>query len=354
MIEIEIRVTDYCNLSCKHCYAEAKNLGNQFPFEADFRYSKEYLESFIKKIFDFIEFYDRKENEKSRVVQFMLMGGEPTLIGIKRFNMLLEMIHAEGSKRGYQVFVGTSTNGLLLNENWISFYKEKAKLLSLAVAYDPFIRFRNSEEENRWWKSVDLLKRNSIEFSVNIAITRYLLKFNLTEFISRLEIKSIDFAPFLPVGRGRYFAQELGVFSSELSDFYIKLLENFSDKIDLKSFKRISYFLKNREIQNQFGTLNGWGACWRRVIVDLNGNLFFECSYPNSLGNIFSVPLESIFLSSPFLFLLSKKLYREFCLGCEYYNFCRGGCIALLPFEDINECVGLKKFLKYLEEKGNS
>ncbi|MEM5815711.1 MAG: hypothetical protein QXL14_01550 [Candidatus Aenigmatarchaeota archaeon] len=353
MIEIEIRVTDYCNLFCKHCYADAKSLDSQFLPEIGSRYNRGYLRSFIEKIFDFVEFYNKKENENSRVVQFMLMGGEPTLIGVRKFDMLLEVIYAEGNRRKYSVLVGTSTNGLLLNEDWISFYKEKAKLLSLAVAYDPFIRFRSSEEENRWWKSVDLLKRNDVEFSVNIAITRYLLRFDLTEFISRLEIKDIDFAPFLPVGRGKYFAQELGISSSELSSFYIKLLENFSDKIDLKSFNRVSYFLKNKEIQNQFTPLNGWGPCWRRVIVDLNGNLFFECSYPNSLGNIFFTSFESILLSSPFLSLLSKKLYRKSCLRCEYHNFCRGGCVALLPFEDVNECVGLKKFLRYLEERGN-
>ncbi|MEM3738079.1 MAG: 4Fe-4S cluster-binding domain-containing protein [archaeon] len=352
MIEIEIKVTDYCNLSCKHCYADAKSLSNPPSFDMDPRYSEEYLKNFVEKVFDFVEFYDKRENGKSKTVQFMLMGGEPTLVGTKRFGILLETVYAEGNKRGYQVLAGTSTNGLLLNEDWISFYKEKAKLLSLAVAYDPFIRFRSSDEEKRWWRSIDLLKRNNIEFSVNIAITRYLLRFNLSEFISRLEIKNIDFAPFLPVGRGRYFAQRLGVFSSELSSFYIKLLEKFSDRIDLRSFSRVSYFLKNK-IQDQFGTLNGWGKCWRRVIVDLNGNLFFECSYPNSLGNVFYGSLESILFSPPFLFLLSKKLYRESCLGCEYYSFCRGGCMALLPFEDANECIGLKKFLKYLEERSN-
>lgn len=352
MIEIEIRVTDYCNLSCKHCYADAKSLSNPSFFDMDSRYSEEYLKNFVEKVFDFVEFYNERENGRSKTVQFMLMGGEPTLVGTERLGILLETVHVEGNKRGYQVFVGTSTNGLLLNEDWISFYKEKAKLLSLAVAYDPFIRFRSSDEEKRWWRSIDLLKKNNIEFSVNVAITRYLLRFNLSEFISRLEIKNIDFAPFLPVGRGRYFAQKLGVFSSELSSFYIKLLEKFSDRIDLRSFSRISYFLKNKT-QDQFGTLNGWGKCWRRVIVDLNGNLFFECSYPNSLGNVFYGSLESILFSPLFLFLLSKKLYRKSCLGCEYYSFCRGGCIALLPFEDANECIGLKKFLRYLEERSN-
>ncbi len=58
---------------------------------------------------------------------------------------------------------------------------------------------------------------------------------------------------------------------------------------------------------------------------------------------------ELIFLSREFLSFYKSKCYRKECFLCKFYDFCRGGCIALFPLAKDGECVGLKRLLNFLQ-----
>jgi len=357
MLEIEIKTSSYCNLFCKHCYVDAKFLGNSEPlFIKSDEYDKTYLSFYFNRLFDFIEFVINRERT-SNVVHFMIMGGEPTLIGIDLFEFILEKIYDISSKRELKVSVSTSTNALLLNEFWLDFFSRNKEYVSLSIAYDFFIRFHSQMLEEKWWRNIQFVKEKGIPFNLNLTLTRYLVKSDIFSLIEKVRPYRVDIGPFLPVGRGRFFMHELGLSTAELSSFYIHFFNEVRNRhLDL-SDKFLSDFLKVESILKKGQNISGvgddvfkncWGKCWRRLIVDFKGNVYLECIHPNSMGNIFD-EFELVFLSREFLSFYKSKCYRKECFLCKFYDFCRGGCIALFPLAKDGECVGLKRLLNFLQ-----
>lgn len=357
MLEIEIKTSSYCNLFCKHCYVDAKFLGDNEPFflKSD-EYDKTYLSFYFDRLFDFIEFVIDRERT-SNVVHFMIMGGEPTLIGIDLFEFILKKIYDVGSKRKLKVSVGTSTNCLLLNDSWLDFFSRNKEYINLSVAYDFFIRFHSQLLEEQWWRNIQFIKERGIFFNLNLTLTKYLIKSDVFSLIEKIDPYRVDINPFLPIGRGSFFIHELGLSTMELSSFYIYFFNEVRDKyLNLRDkllgdFLKVESILKNEQNISGVGDSvfkNCWGRCWRRLIVDLKGNIYLECTHPNSIGNIFN-SFELVFLSREFLDFYKSKCYREECFLCEFYDFCRGGCVALFPLVKDGECVGLKRLLNFLQ-----
>ena len=351
MIEIEIRMIDKCNLSCKHCYAMARHINRtHFTVSKNYLYTREHIKKFLEKIRDFIFFCFERQGISGSLpfVVVSLMGGEPLLVGIELYDTFVSLIKKIVG-RDVNLHITTSTNAILLDEKWAFYFKERQDLVRLAVAYDPEIRFSNKSEEERWEKSIELLNTLGVEFTLNVALTSRLLGFPLWDFVKKHCIRLVDIAPFLPVGRGR-INKELGLCMSELVFLIIKLLQEKPEDVVLDSFSSIPSLLKKfKEKRNEEYFMNGWGPCWRKMIVDLEGNIYLECSYPISVGNIFRNPWEVFY--SPFLIsFYKKKFFRSSCMECEFYNFCLGGCIALTIYED-TECRGMKTLLKYFLTK---
>ncbi|MEM4140987.1 MAG: hypothetical protein QXG36_07775 [Nitrososphaeria archaeon] len=357
MLEVEITTSSYCNLFCKHCYIDAKFLGSNEPFFLkNSEYDKTYLSSYFDRVFDFIRYTTDRE-KTSDIVHFMIMGGEPTLIGIDLFEFILEKIYSIGDKKGLKVSVGTSTNCLLLNESWLDFFSLNKEYINLSIAYDFSIRFYSSLLEDQWWRNVQAIRERGLPFALNLTLTRHLVKSDVFSLISKIEPYRVDIGSFLPVGRGRIFMHELGLSTEELANFYIYFFNevrsryfDLSERL-LGDFLKVASILKERQSSlNSWDDFfkNCWGKCWRRLIVDLKGNLYLECTYPNSIGSIFD-DFGLVFLSREFLNFYKSKCYRKECFLCDFYDFCKGGCVALFPLVKGNECVGLKKLLTFLQ-----
>lgn len=350
MLEIELKLLEECNLRCKHCYALSR------PYNGNISYSiyhqRDYLESFSHKILEFSIFYSEKVNRRDLLfVVISLMGGEPLLIGRERIEMVMDTLQDKFERKGIKTKFTISTNALLINKEWLEFFKKNEDRLSVAYAYDFDIRFNSSYEEERWRENFRLSQEFGLDITVNIVVTANLINTDVWKFVEKANIKKVDISPFLPVGRGRFYSDALGTKCSVLSNFYVKLLKNKPPSVRFETMESVRDKLRifMEKVNDQYW-LNGWGPCWNKIVFDMKGSVYLECTYPEVLGNVFNDSFEKIALSEKLINLYKNKLYRKKCVDCIFWKFCRGGCVVLTCYED-EECRGLKNLLRYLYEE---
>lgn len=101
-----------CNIDCSYCGEKEKNL----KFDHRFM-TPEQMTLAVKRI-------DRK-------VDLLFHGGEPLLVGLKRFRALLEATRALGEQ---VQFVGIQTNGTLLSSAWTDLFFAEFRDLGIEVS----------------------------------------------------------------------------------------------------------------------------------------------------------------------------------------------------------------------------
>jgi len=98
-----------CNLACSYCYYLGK--ADLFPAEPKPLMADNLLETYILQHIDV---------HPGKVVQFSWHGGEPTLLGLDYFQLIVEL-QQKHCPQGKRVANGIQTNGTLLNDTWARF-----------------------------------------------------------------------------------------------------------------------------------------------------------------------------------------------------------------------------------------
>ena len=100
-----------CNLDCTYCfYLEKEKL---YPAERSWRMADPVLESYVRQ---YLEWQPGPE------VHFAWQGGEPTLLGVRFFEKVVELQRKYAQEK--QVSNALQTNGTLLDDAWCEFFAE--------------------------------------------------------------------------------------------------------------------------------------------------------------------------------------------------------------------------------------
>jgi uncharacterized protein len=110
-----------CNLDCTYCYYLSKETLPDGPGAGVM--SDETLELFIRQYI---------EGNTGPSVVFSWQGGEPTLLGLDFFRRVVAL-QKKYAKSGQKIENDLQTNGVLLNEEWVSFLKEHRFLVGLSI-----------------------------------------------------------------------------------------------------------------------------------------------------------------------------------------------------------------------------
>lgn len=110
-----------CNLDCTYCYYLGKRTLPGGPGTG--RMSDEVLERFVA---DYVASVDGDE------VVFSWQGGEPTLLGLDFFRRVVE-IQKKHARPGRKISNDLQTNGVLLDDDWVAFLKERGFLVGLSI-----------------------------------------------------------------------------------------------------------------------------------------------------------------------------------------------------------------------------
>ena len=147
-----------CNLDCHYCYYRDKSeiYGNNMP-----RMSEELLETYIRQYI---------QGASQQNITFCWHGGEPLMAGLPFFRKAMEL---QKKYAGDKVIENTlQTNGILVNEEWCSFFKENNFLVGLSLdgPEDIHDAFRHdcggAPTFARVMKTVELMTRTGTEFNI--------------------------------------------------------------------------------------------------------------------------------------------------------------------------------------------
>ncbi len=147
-----------CNLDCNYCYYRDKAdiYNNAMP-----RMSEGLLENYIKQYI---------EGASQQTVTFCWHGGEPLMAGLP---FLRKAVELQKKYAGDKVIENTlQTNGILVNEEWCSFFADNGFLVGLSLdgpedIHDAFRRdCGGAPTFSRVMKAVDMFTRTGVDFNI--------------------------------------------------------------------------------------------------------------------------------------------------------------------------------------------
>lgn len=339
-MEVELRVTNACQLTCKHCYVDAGPNPKQKIFWDKSTFDSVY--EFLRHLKNLIATNDGK-------VSLRISGGEPLLLD---FEVLKYAVEKANAVLNFPSF-GLITNFLAFNEDVYRLCKENGFIVF--VSYDPVVRFENQNVERFWEDKVKkFVPKDPNLYVASVVVTKLLQKFNVVERLSNLGFKTVYLAPLATSGRGRRVYEALSVSREE----YVRLVSSILDEAKKRTVKVIpfddfKFAYEKHLIQKQYYSgIECWGECYNDfginpdLSVSMLGLCFSEKPYGFVEKGNEEESAKKIWLSELRKEFTKAKLTRTECFGCEYYSFCRGGCftVARMPYK--KECQGLKSLLK--------
>lgn len=345
-----------CNLSCDYCYYIDKK-EKVFPEIKNFKISDENLENFIK-------IYIHKQPEILNEINFAWQGGEPTLLGIEFYKKVLRFQNKynENSKK---IINSLQTNGTLLDDKWGKFLSENNFLVGISIDGPEEIhnKFRkNSDKQGSFrdvMKGIEILKRYNIDFNILTVVNSYNCNFPLKiyKFLKKIGGKHIQFIPMVDK---KYNCDPVPA---------IKWGEFLNNVFDIWRINDIgNIYIQHFEMM--LGISLGYPStmcvhskkCGNLVALEHNGNVY-SCDhfvYPqNYIGNINRDDFSQIINSNKQKEFGNNKfdLLSDYCMKCEYLEYCYGGCLAHRFIktpdnkEDLNYlCEGYKNFYKHTKK----
>ena len=336
-----------CNLDCAYCYYLEKE--QLYPVEQDFRMRREVLESYIRQ---YMASQDTPE------VSFGWQGGEPTLLGLDFFRMVVDL--QEEHRGGKKVSNTLQTNGTLLTDEWCAFLAEQGFLVGLSL--DGPQRLHDTYRVDKGGKptfrkvmgGLDLLKKHGVEFNTLTVVNRANVQEPLAvyRFLEETGSRHFQFIPLVERGpgpRARTLGLGLGVppgpasedATTSLSPWsvpakaYGEFLVTLFDHWVRRDVGRIFVQLFDQALGRWVGMKKGLcvfdGTCGEALALEHNGDLY-SCDhyvYPEyRLGNILDTPLRKLAEGpTQTTFGRSKRsTLPGYCLECPVRFACNGEC----------------------------
>lgn len=323
-----------CNLSCKYCFyrdvsknREIYNNGNM---------TLETSENLIKITF----------NENYSLVNFTFQGGEPTLAGINYFKTFIDLVN-KYNKKNIKVTYSIQTNGYMLNENFIKFFKENDFLVGISLDGPKDINdslrcvgnYKGSF--NKVKNTINLLKKYNVNFNILCVLTSFNSK-HITKVYNFFKKEKYRYLQFIPC------LDKLGVdTSNNLNNFkaikyslkpedYLYALNTLfklykedyfnNSYISIRQFDNYIQMLLNNPPEN----CSMSGICGIYFVVESNGDVY-PCDFYSldqyKIGNVNKTSFKNMINSKILkIFIEESKNISSQCTNCKYFPLCRGGC----------------------------
>lgn len=359
-----------CNLNCSYCYYldKARQYGMKQP-----KMSPALLEKYIK---DYIG-----SNEVDSVT-FCWHGGEPTLLGLGYFELIVEL---QSRYAGGKHIINTiQTNGTLIDEDWCRFFVKHDFLVGISLdgPKDVHDAFRKDKGEAPTWdkvmKAIKLFKRFGVQFNTLSVVNSQSVRRPLETYLFFRNTVGSRYMQFLPAlehvvripGEKRpvivspdtegamlapwsVSAAEYGMFLVTIFDYWVK-----------KDVGQYFVQMFDATLANYCGVAPGVCSmaqtCGDALVVEHNGDVY-PCDhfvYPEYLlGNLNSQSLEEIYDNPRRVRfgLLKRNALPKTCLECKFYSACHGEC-PKHRFDKTEDgslknslCAGLKMFFEHAD-----
>lgn len=337
-----------CNLDCKYCfYLEKEKL---FPANESFRMSDEVLEAYISQ-------YIAQQNVSE--VSFAWQGGEPTLLGVKFFQKVVELQSKYAN--GKAITNALQTNGTLLNDEWGDFLARNRFLVGLSMDGPARLHdaYRVTKKGGRSYAKVlqglQLLKKHGVEFNtltvVNAVNSRHPLEvyrflrdigsgfiqfIPLVERLADSEAKKLGLDLALPprvdqVGTTRLPVTEWSAQPRQYGQFLCDIFDEWVRRDVGRTFVQIFDVTLGNWMGNKGGLCVFSETCGTAMAMEHNGDVY-SCDhyvYPQyKLGNLLNKSLGEM-VSSEFQTQFGRDkrdTLPQYCRDCSVRHLCHGEC----------------------------
>ena len=331
-----------CNLDCSYCfYLEKEKL---YGGSKNWSMSDEVLEEYVKQYI---------ESQKIDRITFSWQGGEPTLLGVHFFKKAvgLQTKYANG-KSIHNTF---QTNGVLLNDEWCSFFAENNFLIGLSIdgpglIHNKYRVYKGGQPSfSKVIKGLEHLKKHNVEFNTLTCVQKD-NSYKALEVYNFLKEIGSGFMQFIPIVERKTVGNDenelilispdyendsvvtdwsveplqYGKFLTEIFDEWVRndvgifFVQIFDIALELWFRKKSSLCLFNE-------------TCGEAMAIEHNGDLY-SCDhfvYPeNKLGNILEQSMNTLAQSEQQnMFGQNKKMkLPEYCKSCDVRFACNGEC----------------------------
>lgn len=333
-----------CNLDCEYCFYLEKEL--LYPDNNHYKMSDETLELYIKQNIE-------AQPKSVTFYTFAWQGGEPTLMGLDFFKkaVTLQKKYANGV-RCENTF---QTNGLLLNDEWCSFFSKEQFLIGISLDgtsehHDLYRKTRSGKgTHTKVISAIALLKKHNVKHNALAVIHQGNVNdpLGVYQFIRDLEINYIQFTPL--VERRALESTEDGL--TLVHNIYVGEVQVTDWSITSGEYALFMNTVFDEWIKDDIGTVfiptfentlamaSGYESlscihaktCGSAIVLERNGDIF-SCDhfvYPEfKIGNIQKISLvdaASLTKQKKFGDDKQNNLSTE-CHSCRYVSLCNGGC----------------------------
>jgi len=346
-----------CNLRCAYCFYYDK--GGMFP-AGPHRMTDETLAEMVRNA----------GRTAEGVLAYGWQGGEPTLMGLPFFERAMDLQRRHTPRA--RCMNGLQTNGLLLDEQWAEFLKREGFLVGLSLdgpehVHDHYRRFadgRGSFERVR--DRARMLLDNGVQVNALAVVNDYSAGFAAETYGSLKEL-GLTFMQFIPCleadperpGKPAPYsvsAPAWGEFLSTAFDLWIGDFKNGTPSTSVRYFD--SLFYRYVGLEPPDCTLRE--ECGIYLAVEHNGDVYscdFYVDPAHRLGNVATDELSELLNSAAQRsFGRSKGRLSAECGGCEWLNYCRGGCLkergfGREPRRRSDFCAAYKKFFAHAHQR---
>ena len=330
-----------CNLDCEYCfYLEKEKL---YPSVKNWAMPDDVLEKYIKEYI---------QSQKVPEIIFAWQGGEPTLLGIDFFRkaVQLQKKYADGRK----IENTFQTNGILLNDEWCSFFSENNFLIGLSVdgpseIHDKYRVHKGGQPSfDNVMSGLEYLKKHDVEFNTLTCVQKdnSYKPLEIYEFLKEIGSKFMQFIPIVErksLNDASKLKLVLPTYKEEaaVTDWSVEPLQY--GKFLMEIFDRWvrndvgKYFVQIFDVS--LGLWHGLGSslcvfketCGQALAMEHNGDVY-SCDhfvYPeNKLGNIMDESLNKIVDSEQQLQFATDKKTKlpQYCIDCDVSFACNGEC----------------------------
>lgn len=323
-----------CNLSCKYCFY--KDVSKNREVYTNGNMTLETSENLIKNIF----------NEDYSLINFAFQGGEPTIIGINYFKTFINFVK-EYNKKNIKVMYSIQTNGYMLSEDFIKFFKENNFLVGISLDGPKDINdslrcapnYKGSF--NKVKNTINLLKKYSIDFNILCVLTSFNSKhitkvynffkkedYRYLQFIPCLDELKIDTSNTLNHFKENKYSLNPEDYLYALNTLFKLYKEDYfnNNYISIRQFDNYIQMLLNNPPEN----CSMSGTCGVYFVVEGNGDVY-PCDFYSldkyKIGNVNETSFKDMLNSEiSRTFIKESKNISSKCTYCKYFTLCRGGC----------------------------
>lgn len=291
-MNIYIKVTESCNLQCKHCYNPYLNC------EIDY---------------DSVKFFLSKINNIVKHNYFILHGGEPLMANQDK---IIDLINSFPNNK-WRI----STN--LCYEMTSKRLQILSKMSEIRVSFDVGIRFNNIKNLLQWKKNVTYLsKKLKYPLFFNICLTKQLLQhkpLHILKMLDSFKVKIFSLERITLSGNAINNKDIIPTYE-EIDNWLCELYKDLKYFPDIKCLSIESIKMG---IYHHFEHCYGKQCCCQTLTINSNGTIG-NCPNDariNIIGNLNDDP-NFILMK-----IWNKKhIIKQKCLKCDHYDKCRGWC----------------------------